>query len=139
MILGLQAPIHRLRQKQTKDTTQFHRISNPTSHLQRGPTKQSKPTNEAPALTYTREGPLTSYTAKDSDQRRQSGAGRTSSSAEPGLVPGPLSFGRKVATTISTSPHNIRSLHNPLKAFTISFIPSHAQGEGVVVGLHLYH
>ena len=120
MILGLQAPIHGIGQKHTKDVTQLHRISNPASHLQRGPTKLGKPTNEAPAPTYTQGGPHTSHPAKDGGQRRQYGAGRTPASAEPGQVPGPLSLGRKVATAIPTSVINVpvlistrnRPLHN---------------------------
>ena len=113
MKLGLQAPIRGIRQKQTKDTTQLHRIPNPASHLQREPTKQSKSTNEAPAPTYSQEGPLTSHPAKDGGQRRQSGANRTPGSAEPERVPGPLSLGRKVATALLKSVNNVSSLISP--------------------------
>ena len=86
MILGLQAPIHGIRQKHTKDATQKHKISNPASHLPREPTKQSKPTNETPAPTYTREGPLTSHPAKDGGQRQRCGAGRTQTGTRPGAL-----------------------------------------------------
>ena len=127
MILGLQAPIHRLRRKQTKDATQFHRISNPTSHLQRGPTKQSKLTNEAPAPTYTREGPLTSRPAKDGDQATEWGwlnprFGRTWTGSRPaqlrkeGCHRHPnvgCQRSRAFLTKEPTSPHYIRGLHRP--------------------------
>ena len=95
------------------DTTQMYEISNPSSHLQRGPTKQGKPTNEAPTPTYDQEGPLTSLPAKFGGQRWQSGAGRTPGSAEPGWVTGPLSFGRKVATAIPTSVANVPTFFSP--------------------------
>ena len=57
MILGLQAPIPGIEQKQTKDATQIHRISDAMSHQQRGPTNQTKPTNLAPVPTYLTSGP----------------------------------------------------------------------------------
>ena len=113
MILGFQAPIRGIGQKHTKDATQLHRISNPASHLRRESTKQGKPTNEAPAPTYTQEGPLTSHPAKDGGQRRLCGAGRTPGSAEPGWVPGPLSLGRKVATALLKSVASIPALISP--------------------------
>ena len=127
MILGLQAPIHRLRQKQTKDTTQFHRISNPTSHLQRGPTKQSKPTNKAPAPTYTREGPLTSHPAKDGDQAAEWGRlnprfGRTWTGSRPAQLRKEgchrypnvgCQHSHAYLTQEPTSPHYKKSFHTP--------------------------
>ena len=87
MILELQAPIRGIRQKHTKDATQMHRISNPTSHLQRGPTRPSKSTYKGPAPTYTNKDPPVSHLDKDGGQRRPSGVGRTTGSAEPGLAP----------------------------------------------------
>ena len=113
MILGLQAPIREIGQKHTKDATQLHRISNPTSHLQRETTKQGKLTNEALAPTYTQEGSLTSHHAKDGGQRRLCGAGRTPSSVEPGRVPSPLSLGRKVATALLKSVASVPALISP--------------------------
>jgi len=145
VILGLQAPIHRLRQKQTKDTTQLHRISNPVSHLQRGPTKQSKPTNETPAPTYTREGPLTSHPAKDGGQRQRCGAGRTQTGTRPGalwpviLSDPPKGDGASFHIRRWREPTfgaiKGASTH-PLKAFPVH---SHThQGGEVVLVFHLY-
>ena len=113
MILGLQPPIHEIRKKHTKDATQVHEISNPVSHLQRGPTKQDKSMNKAQAPTYNQENPLTSLPTKVGGQRRQRGLGRTPGSAKPGQVPGPLSFGRKVATAIITSVTSVPALISP--------------------------
>ena len=50
MILGLQEPIHGIRQKHTKDATQMHRISNPTSHLQRRAHKSEKTNEQSPSI-----------------------------------------------------------------------------------------
>ena len=48
MILGLQAPIHGIRQKHIKDATQMHRISNPASHLQRRAHRSEKTNEQSP-------------------------------------------------------------------------------------------
>ena len=151
MNLGWQAPIHRIRQKHTKDATRMHRISNPVSHLQRRPTRQSKPTNEAPAPTYTEEGPPTSDPAKDIGQRLQWGFGWTLGSAEPRRAPSHLSFGRKVSTAIPTSVTSVPALfspgNRPLQAIKgppltpLKSLPFHShtlQGGEVVVVFHLY-
>ena len=87
MILDLQAPMCGIRQKQTQDAMEMHRKSNPASHLQRGPTRQSKPTNKAPSPTYTEEDPPASHPAKDDGERQYQGVGRPPGSAEPGLAP----------------------------------------------------
>ena len=65
-------------------------------------TRQSKSTNKARHRHTYKGGPPTSHLAKAGGQRRQCGASRTPGSAEPGQVLGPLSFGRKVGTAIST-------------------------------------
>ena len=127
MILGLQASIHGLRRKQTKDIIQLHIISNPASHLQRGPTKQSKPTNEAPAPTYTREGPLTRHAANDGDQAAEWGRlnprfSRTWTGSRPAQLRKEdchrhpnvgCQCSRAFLTQVPTSPHYIRGLHTP--------------------------
>ena len=48
MILGLQAPIHGIRQKHIKDAKQMHRISNLASHLQRRAHKSEKTNEQSP-------------------------------------------------------------------------------------------
>jgi len=69
VILGLQAPIRGIRRKKAQDAIEIHKRLHLASHLQRGPTRQSKPTNEALAPTYTEEGPPASDPTKDSGQR----------------------------------------------------------------------
>ena len=63
--------------------------------MQKRPTNQTKPTNEAPAPTYQHQGPPGSVPEKDGGQRWQSGAGRTHGSAEPGQAPVQVHFGGK--------------------------------------------
>ena len=45
----MQAPIHGIRQRHIKDTTQMHRISNPASHLQRRAHKSKKTNEQSPS------------------------------------------------------------------------------------------
>ena len=49
--------------------------------MQKRPTNQTNPTNEAPAPTYQLQGPPGSVPEKDGGQRRQGGVGRTKGSA----------------------------------------------------------
>ena len=76
-------------------------------------TRQSKSTNKARHRHTYKGGPPTSHLAKAGGQRRQCGAGRIPGSAEPVRVPGPLSFGRKVATAILTSVTSVPALISP--------------------------
>ena len=63
--------------------------------MQKRPTSQTKPTNEAPALTYQLQGPPGSVLEKDGGQRWQGGVGRTRGSAEPRQAPVQVHFGGK--------------------------------------------
>ena len=63
--------------------------------MQRRPTNQTKPTNEAPAPTYQHQGPSGIVPEEDGGQRQQSGAGRTHGSAEPGQALVQVHFGGK--------------------------------------------
>ena len=61
--------------------------------MQKRPTNQTKPTNEAPAPTYQHQGPPGRHTKKGSGQGRQRGVGRTKGSVEPALAPVQVHFG----------------------------------------------
>ena len=63
--------------------------------MQKRPTSQTKPTNEAPAPTYQLQGPPGSVLEKDGGQRWQGGVGRTRGSAEPRQAPVQVYFGGK--------------------------------------------
>ena len=65
--------------------------------MQKRPTNQTKPTNEAPAPTYQDQGPTVSLPEKVGGQRRRSGAGRSHGSAEPSPLPVQVHFGGKLA------------------------------------------
>jgi len=114
----------------------MHRISNDASHLQRGPNWQSKPTYKGPAPTYTGEDPHVSHPAKGGSERRPSGVGRTTGSAEPGLAPVQVRLGRwfslippKMVINVSMwrdgGNRPLQAIKGPpltpLKAFTIPF------------------
>ena len=64
--------------------------------MQKRPTNQTKPTNCTPAPTYQHQDPPGSVPEKDSGQRWLCGAGRPTSSAEPGRAPVQVHFGGKL-------------------------------------------
>ena len=69
--------------------------------MQKRPTNQTKPTNEALAPTYQHQGPPGSVPEKGGGQRQQCGAGRTSGLAEPGQAPIQVHFGGKAVLSVS--------------------------------------
>ena len=71
--------------------------------MQKRPTRQTKPTNEAPAPTYQHQGPPGSVPEKGGGWSRQSGADRTHGPAEPGQAFVQVHFGGKIILVLLKS------------------------------------
>ena len=148
----MQEPIHRIRQKHTQDATQVHRKSNPASHLRREPHCQNKTdiSNRGTDISEKR----THLAITLQKMVVKGGRGRLAEpqvrpnldwfpapSASEGRLPPPsqrrlpafprFSHQGTDLSTLYKGPPQTLSSHSQF-----SFIP---QGEGVVVGLHLYH